>query len=87
MVRAFPRLVPRSWNQRAGGGRQQRCDRCPSLRRRVAPDALANGDLGAMPIEEALTKLQQEVTDRRIRQVSEKKFQQFDEGGEAANEY
>jgi len=46
-----------------------------------------DGDLGAMPIEEALTKLQQEVTDRRIRQVSEKKFQQFDEGGEAANEY
>jgi threonyl-tRNA synthetase len=46
-----------------------------------------DGDLGAMPIEEALTKLQQEVTDRRIRQVSEKKFQQFDESGEAANEY
>ncbi len=46
-----------------------------------------DGDLGAMPIDEAVTKLQQEVTERRIRQVSEKKFQQFDEGGEAANEY
>ena len=40
-----------------------------------------------MPIEEALTKLQQEVSDCRIRQVSEKKFQQFDEGGVAANDY
>jgi threonyl-tRNA synthetase len=46
-----------------------------------------DGDLGAMPIDEALNKLQQEVIERRIRQVSEKKFQQFDEAGEAANEY
>ena len=40
-----------------------------------------------MPIDEALTKLEQEVTDRRIRQVSEKKFPQFDEAGEAVNKY
>lgn len=46
-----------------------------------------DGDLGALPIEEALAKLQQEVTERRIRQVSEKKFQQFDESGGEANEY
>ncbi len=46
-----------------------------------------DGDLGAMPIEEALAKLQLEVTERRIRQVSEKKFQQFDEAGSEANEY
>ena len=45
------------------------------------------GDLGAMPLEAALTKLQTEVAERTIRQVSEKKFQQFDEAGEAANEY
>ena len=45
------------------------------------------GDLGAMPIAEAISKLQQEAAERRIRQVSEKKFQQFDESGEAANEY
>jgi threonyl-tRNA synthetase len=45
------------------------------------------GDLGAMSIDEALVKLQKEVTERTIRQVSEKKFQQFDEAEEAANEY
>ena len=46
-----------------------------------------DGDLGAMPIDEALAKLQLEVTERRIRQVSEKKFQQFDEASGEANEY
>ena len=46
-----------------------------------------DGDLGAMPIAEAISKLQQEVTERRIRQVSEKKFQQFDDAGGEANEY
>ncbi|MBS0206547.1 MAG: threonine--tRNA ligase [Planctomycetes bacterium] len=46
-----------------------------------------DGDLGAMPIADAIAKLQQEVTERRIRQVSEKKFQQFDEAGGEANEY
>jgi hypothetical protein len=40
-----------------------------------------------MALDEALAKLQQEVAVRRIRQISEKKFQQFDETGEAANEY
>jgi threonyl-tRNA synthetase len=52
-----------------------------SLRDRI------DGDLGAMPIDQALAKLQQEVTERRIRQVSEKKFQQFDDSGAEANEY
>lgn len=46
-----------------------------------------DGDLGAMPIADAIAKLQQEVTERRIRQVSEKKFQQFDDAGGEANEY
>jgi threonyl-tRNA synthetase len=46
-----------------------------------------DGDLGAMPIDEAIAKLQAEVTERRIRQVSEKKFQQFDEPSGEANEY
>ena len=46
-----------------------------------------DGDLGAMPIDEALAKLQKEVAERTIRQVSEKNFQQFEEAGEAANEY
>ena len=45
------------------------------------------GDLGAMSLDDALAKLQQEVAERTIRQVSEKKFQQFDEAVEAANEY
>lgn len=45
------------------------------------------GDLGAMPLADAIAKLQQEVAERKIRQVSEKKFQQFDEGGSEANEY
>jgi threonyl-tRNA synthetase len=46
-----------------------------------------DGDLGAMSIDEALAKLQQEVSERRIRQIIEKKFQQFDEAEESANEY
>lgn len=46
-----------------------------------------DGDLGAMPVEAALAKLKQEVLERRIRQVSEKKFQQFDESTEPTNEY
>ncbi|MBM4076844.1 MAG: threonine--tRNA ligase, partial [Planctomycetes bacterium] len=46
-----------------------------------------DGDLGAMPLEEALAKLQQEVAERRIRQVSEKKVQQLDESDQTANEY
>lgn len=46
-----------------------------------------DGDLGALPLDEALAKLQQEVAERRIRQVSEQKFQQFDDTGSADNEY
>ena len=46
-----------------------------------------DGDLGAMKVEDALAKLQKEVNERTIRQVSEKKFQQFDDTSEAANEY
>ncbi len=42
-------------------------------------------DCGSTGLSENL--LQQEVTDRRIRQVSEKKFQQFDESGESTNEF
>ena len=52
-----------------------------SLRDRI------DGDLGAMPVDEAIAKLLQEVNERRIRQVSEKKFQQFDDAGGEANEY
>ncbi|MDB5346682.1 MAG: threonyl-tRNA synthetase [Schlesneria sp.] len=46
-----------------------------------------DGDLGAMPIADAMAKLQEEVSERRIRQVSEKKFQSFEEEGSEANEY
>ena len=46
-----------------------------------------DGDLGAMPIDDAIAKLQLEVTERRIRQVSEKKFQQFDDATGEAHEY
>ena len=47
-----------------------------------------DGDLGrAMPLEDALVKLKQEVTERRIRQVSEKKFQQFEESTQPTNDY
>jgi threonyl-tRNA synthetase len=46
-----------------------------------------DGDLGAMPIADAMAKLQAEVNERRIRQVSEKKFQSFEEEGSEANEY
>jgi len=46
-----------------------------------------DGDLGAMPIADAIAKLQDEVNERRIRQVSEKKFQSFEEEGGEANEY
>ncbi|HEY0980899.1 His/Gly/Thr/Pro-type tRNA ligase C-terminal domain-containing protein, partial [Schlesneria sp.] len=46
-----------------------------------------DGDLGAMSIDDALAKLEQEVAQKTIRQVSESKFQQFDEAEEAANEY
>ncbi len=46
-----------------------------------------DGDLGAMPIADAMAKLQEEVNERRIRQVSEKKFQSFEEEGSEANEY
>lgn len=46
-----------------------------------------DGDLGAMPLADAIAKLQEEVNERRIRQVSEKKFQSFEEEGGEANEY
>lgn len=46
-----------------------------------------DGDLGAMPLEDALAKLQQEVAERRIRQVSEQKFEQLEESGQTENEY
>ena len=52
-----------------------------SLRDRI------EGDLGAMPVDDALSKLQLEVTNRSIRQVSKKTFQQFSEIVEADNEY
>ncbi len=62
------------------GGKDQE-NRTVSLRDRI------DGDLGAMSIDEAIAKLLQEVNERRIRQVSEKKFQQFDDAGGEANEY
>jgi len=52
-----------------------------SLRDRI------EGDLGAMPVDDALSKLQLEVANRSIRQVSKKTFQQFSEIVEADNEY
>ena len=46
-----------------------------------------SGDLGSMPVSEALAKLSQEVADRRVRQVVKSSFKSFDEGGDEANQY
>lgn len=45
-----------------------------SLRDRI------EGDLGAMPIDEAIAKLQQEVNGRVVRQIVKSSFSMFDEG-------
>ena len=45
-----------------------------------------DGDLGAMPLDAAVTKLREEVDQRTIRQVAESDFEGF-ESGEAGNEY
>jgi threonyl-tRNA synthetase len=46
-----------------------------------------DGDLGAMPIEQALSKLRQEVDERVIRQVAEMKLAALPDDGAEANEY
>lgn len=45
------------------------------------------GDLGAMPIEQAVERLLKESTGRQIRQIVKSTFQQFENTGETANEY
>jgi len=45
------------------------------------------GDLGAMPIDEAIAKLQKEVADRTVRQVVKTEFAGFDGDGEEQHAY
>jgi threonyl-tRNA synthetase len=46
-----------------------------------------DGDLGAMPIEEAIAKLRKEVDDRTVRQVAKTEFAGFEGEGEEQHEY
>jgi threonyl-tRNA synthetase len=46
-----------------------------------------DGDLGAMPLDAALTRLRNEVDNKTIRQVATSKFAAVDEGGDEAHEY
>lgn len=46
-----------------------------------------DGDLGAMPLEEALRRLTEEVQQRTIRQVAENKSAAFSDDDEESNEY
>ncbi len=46
-----------------------------------------DGDLGAMPLEAAVTRLRDEVNNRTIRQVATSKIAAVDEGGGEAHEY
>ncbi|MFN0197863.1 MAG: threonine--tRNA ligase [Planctomycetaceae bacterium] len=52
-----------------------------SLRDRIT------GDLGSMPLEAALAKLQQEVNERQIRQVVKSEFSVYESGEDADFEY
>ena len=45
------------------------------------------GDLGSMPIEEAIDKLKQEVNDRVVRQVFESEFEGLEEESAEQHEY
>lgn len=45
------------------------------------------GELGAMPVEEAIARLRAEVDQKVIRQVKKSSFQSFDSGGEEAHAY
>ena len=46
-----------------------------------------DGDVGVMPIAEAIAKLTEEVTERRIRQVAESSFSGFGDSKEPENDY
>ncbi len=46
-----------------------------------------DGELGAMPIADAIAKLRAEIDQKVIRQVKKSTFQSFDAGTEQANEY
>ena len=46
-----------------------------------------DGDLGVMPVADAIAKLQEEVTARRVRQVVKSSFRSFEESGEESSEY
>jgi threonyl-tRNA synthetase len=45
------------------------------------------GELGALSVADAITKLRTEIDNRVIRQVKKSSFQSFDAGNETANEY
>ncbi len=46
-----------------------------------------DGDLGAMPVGEAIARLQAEVSERRVRQVAESRFTGLDAGDDEQNAY
>jgi threonyl-tRNA synthetase len=46
-----------------------------------------DGDVGVMPIAEAIAKLTEEASERRIRQVAESTFSGFGDSSDAENEY
>ncbi|MFG0240566.1 MAG: His/Gly/Thr/Pro-type tRNA ligase C-terminal domain-containing protein, partial [Gimesia chilikensis] len=46
-----------------------------------------DGDLGPMPLADAIAKLKEEVEERRVRQVAENTFEALEGQTEQANEY
>ena len=48
---------------------------------------LLQGDLGAMPLEQAISRLRQEADQRVIRQVATRPFAALAESGEQQHEY
>ena len=46
-----------------------------------------DGDLGVMPVADALAKLQEEVAARRVRQVVKSSFRSFEESEEESSAY
>jgi threonyl-tRNA synthetase len=62
-------------------GQREAEDRTVSLRDRI------EGDLGAIPLQQAIDRLLSEQRDRTIRQIARPSFASFDAGSGTANEY
>jgi threonyl-tRNA synthetase len=62
------------------GGREEEQD-AVSVRDRI------DGDLGSMSVDDAIAKLQEEATERRVRQVVKSKFRSYEDDGSEQNEY